>query len=521
MLVDPLITPLAGMTLSLFLRSITSRFLKGSSKGKKGIAANFLTDRLKEKAMGKLGKRALKEPLVQDDLPILREIISKELAAYGATQKEIDSLILTSLNNLAEDHTEIIQKLEEMEQLVRKITLPLALKVAGGGEELPQDLLEELMAQKLQGNPASEDVFNELVDEQQINGEMTSVLANYSFIKAVKEFEQKQLRDFLIKGESSENLNELHTYLVLSDMLSATITEDAQETLDILISQLLVNDGEKIAAGPLLLPMLLVLDRMNRLSELSEKRRLQLRGILALELPGAEDHDKLELLYLMTRIDPNFRVNPELVEGTLDRLTETGISDAALKKKKVSLPHRVVRFFRRRKRSSVKSRVRRVRNLKSLTKRLEKRKFARATALMGYQLDRVVVELSLLIVDFETGEGVEYDELSRVQLDELLRTLIDILQRPATRKLNAESRLQILEALDHALYLQDLIGLTNGMAFIQNGQQTINALYKSSLGRYRRTSRETIENIVALANASQALPSPPRKREKRREQLRG
>ncbi|MFQ5977763.1 MAG: hypothetical protein ACE5OZ_06535 [Candidatus Heimdallarchaeota archaeon] len=518
-MVDPVITPLAGMTLSLFLRSITSRFLKGSSKDKKKIAGNFLTDRLKEKAMEKLGKRALKEPLAEGDLPILREIISKELAAYGATQKEIDSLILTSLNNLAEDHTEIIQKLEDMEQLVRKITLPLALKVAGGGEELPQDLLEELMAQKLQGNPASEDVFNELVDEQQINGEMTSVLANYSFLEAIKEFEQKQLRDFLIKGESSENLNELHTYLVLSDMLSATITEDAQETLDILISQLLVNDGEKITAGPLLLPILLVLDRMNRLSDLSEKRRLQLRGILALELPGAEDHDKLELLYLMTRIDENFRVNPELVEGTLDRLAETGISDAALKKKKISLPHRVVRYFRRRKRSSDKSRARRVRNLKSLTKRLEKRKFARATALMGYQLDRLVVELSLLIVDFETG--VEYEEVSRVQLDELLRTLIDILQRPATRKLNAESRLQILEALDHALYLQDLIGLTNGMAFIQNGQQTISALYKSSLGRYRRTSRETIENIVALANASQALPSPPRRREKRRKKLHG
>jgi hypothetical protein len=129
------------------------------------------------------------------------------------------------------------------------------------------------------------------------------------------------------------------------------------------------------------------------------------------------------------------------------------------------------------------------------------------------------VELSLTIVDFE--HQIEYDEVSRVQLDELLRTLIDILQRPSTRKLDAESRLQILEALDHALYLQDLIGIPNGMTFIRNGEKTINALYPSSLSRYQRTNREIIENIVALANVSQALPSPPRKKEKVRKPLRG
>lgn len=517
-MVDPVITPLAGMTLSLFLRSITSRFLKGQAKDKKTVAANFLSDRLRTKVVGRLGKRALKEPLTKGDLPVLREIISEELTAYGATKKQIDQLILTSLQGLSEDHTEIISRLEDMEQLVRKITLPLALRVAGGGEELPQELLEELMAQKLMGNPSSTRVFEEIVEEQQINGEMTSVLANYSFLEAIREHEQKQLREFLAKGESSENLNELNTYLVLSDMLNSDVG-DAQETLDIIISQLLVNDGEKITAGPLLRSMILILDRLNRLSDLSDARRIQLRGILALELPDAEDNDKLELLYLMTRIDPDFRVNPELVEVTLDRLTETGVSDAALKKKKVSLGSKVLRFFRRRKRSSAKSRARRVRNLKSLTKRLEKRKFARATALMGYQLDRLVVELSLLIVDFEVG--IEYDEISRVQLDELLRTLIDILQRPATRKLNAESRLQIIEALDHALYLQDLVGLSNGLIVINEGQDTIKALYPSSLGRYKRTDRKIIENIVALANASQSLPSPPRKKEKARKTLRG
>ncbi|MFX0115299.1 MAG: hypothetical protein ACFFB3_12190 [Candidatus Hodarchaeota archaeon] len=517
-MVDPVLIPLAGMTLSLFLRSITSRFLKDSPKDKKTIAMGFLTDRLKDKAVKKLGKRALKEPLVQGDLPLLREIISEELIAYGATQREIDSLILTSLQGLSEDHAEIITRLEDMEQLVRKITLPLALRVAGGGEDLPSELLEELMAQKLVGNPASARVFQELVDEQQINGEMTSVLANYSFLEAVREHEQKQLREFLIKGESLENFNELHTYLIIADMLNTDVG-DAQETLDIIISQLLVNDGEKIVAGPLLRPVLLILDRLNRISDLSEARRLQLRGILAMELPGAEDNDKLELLYVMTRIDPSFRANPELVETILDRLTETGVSDVYLKKKKVSFSHRILRFLQRRKRTPEKSRKRRVRNLKSLTKRLEKRKFARATPLMQYQLDRTVVELSLLIVDFE--QDIEYDEVSRVQLDELLRTLIDILQRPAARNLDAESRLQILEALDHALYLQDLVGIANGMTFVRNGQKTISALYPSSLGRYRRTNRKTIENIVALANASQALPSPPRKKTKAREALQG
>jgi hypothetical protein len=517
-LVDPVITPLAGMTLSLFLRSITSRFLKGQAKDKKTVAANFLSDRLKSKVVGRLGKRALKEPLTKGDLPILREIISEELTAYGATQKQIDQLILTSLQGLSEDHTEIISRLEDMEQLVRKITLPLALRVAGGGEELPQELLEELMAQKLMGNPSSTRVFEEIVDEQQINGEMTSVLANYSFLEAIREHEQKQLREFLTKGESSENFNELNTYLVLSDMLNSDVG-DAQETLDIIISQLLVNDGEKITAGPLLRSMILILDRLNRLSDLSDARRIQLRGILALELPDAEDNDKLELLYLMGRIDPNFRANPELVETILDRLTETGVSDVYLKKKKVSFSHKVLRFLRKRKGSSAKSRKRRVRNIKSLTRRLEKRKFARATPLMQYQLDRLIVELSLTIVDFE--HQIEYDEVSRVQLDELLRTLIDILQRPSTRKLDAESRLQILEALDHALYLQDLIGIANGMTFIRNGEKTINALYPSSLSRYQRTNREIIENIVALANVSQALPSPPRKKEKVRKPLRG
>jgi len=515
-LVDPVIIPLSTMTLSLFLRSVTSRFIKGSPRSKKRIAGDFLTDRLKDKVVGRLGKRALQEPLTKEDLPVLRELISEELKAYGATQKEIDQLITTSLARLAEDHTEILSRLDDMEQLVRKVTLPLALKVAGGDEDLPMDLLEELMAQKLLGNPSSERVFDEMVEEKQINGEMSSTLANFSFLTAVRDYEQKRVRDYLSKNKMPEDLNELLNYLTISDMLSADTDEECKTILDDLIGQLLVDLGDRITGGPSLRPMLHILDRLNRLTQLSETRKHQLRGILTLELRDADDTEKLELLYLMARVDPKFRVDPELVEGILDRLTKTGISDAALKKKKVSFSHRVLRFLRRRKRSSAKSRKRTIRNLKSLTRRLERRKFARATPLMHFQLERLIAELSLLIVDFEGqteyGHGV-------AELDELLRTLIDVLQRPATKKLNAHSRLLILESLDHVLYLQDLIGLTNGLKFAVEGQETINALYTSSLGRYRRSNPDVLSSLVQLATVSQALPSPPRRKKKVRKKL--
>jgi hypothetical protein len=152
-----------------------------------------------------------------------------------------------------------------------------------------------------------------------------------------------------------------------------------------------------------------------------------------------------------------------------------------------------------------------------LIKKLDKRKFLRNTNLLIYQLDRLTTEINLVISYFEKTDPSEED---LNELVELLQSLLEILNRPNILKLNLKTKKRIIELMDAAYYLYDLLAIRNSWNLLNNYQINIKSLHSPTLGNYQRisTNQELFNSSLKaysrkrLEKTERDLPSPPSKR---------
>jgi len=162
-----------------------------------------------------------------------------------------------------------------------------------------------------------------------------------------------------------------------------------------------------------------------------------------------------------------------------------------------------------------------MRTLRLLIKRLDKRKFVRNTQLLTYQLERLITEINLLVAYFEKKDPAEED---LNELVEILQLLLEILNRPNILNLNLKTKKQIVECMDSAYYLYDLLAVRNSWNLLNNYQLDIKSLYTPTLGNYKRISADQVALTNSLAEYSRKrveltdreLPSPPSKRVKKK-----
>jgi len=121
-LVFPLL-PFIGLTVGSLIKQILADYT--ANMAKKKLAKSFLIERIDKKLEHKYGKEFLKSKLDDRKLEDVRKVIHEELSAYSS-QKDLDQLIVNSVQRLSDEHQQILNKLDNVESLLEKISIPLA-----------------------------------------------------------------------------------------------------------------------------------------------------------------------------------------------------------------------------------------------------------------------------------------------------------------------------------------------------------------------------------------------------------
>ncbi|MFX0208524.1 MAG: hypothetical protein ACFFDT_21255, partial [Candidatus Hodarchaeota archaeon] len=108
------------------------------------------------------------------------------------------------------------------------------------------------------------------------------------------------------------------------------------------------------------------------------------------------------------------------------------------------------------------------------------------------------------------------------EIIELIQMLLEILNRPRVFELDLETRKRVVELMDAAYYLYDLIAIRNSWSLINDFQLDVKSLYSPTIGSYERITTDQASFNQALDEFSRKrlrrierdLPSPPRKEDK-------
>jgi len=127
-----------------------------------------------------------------------------------------------------------------------------------------------------------------------------------------------------------------------------------------------------------------------------------------------------------------------------------------------------------------------------------------------------------LIAAFFENEKTKEEDLTEIV--ELLQLLLDILNRPNITKLDLKTKKQIIECMDTAYYLYDVLAFRNSWNMLQNYQLDIKSIYSPTLGTYQRinTYESALnESLIQYSRSrvrkiERELPSPPKQMKKKK-----
>ncbi|MFX0205725.1 MAG: hypothetical protein ACFFDT_07030 [Candidatus Hodarchaeota archaeon] len=446
---------------------------------------------MKKKIEKKTGKNVFDDQLRESNLEDIRKIVQDELSAYGVSREKVDELIFHTLADLENQHTEILNKLENVENLLEKVVLPLSFQVSLNNPEVPTALIEKMLYEDIRGNPDSQRVLTEMVEEGTVDSTSVEVVRNYEFLNELIGLENFLFQQFVHALEAGkENVNSLPAYLTIMNILGTeSENEESKKRLNNFIARLLTEMADFSTSS--LIVFLHILDRLDRFTLLSDASRSLTVNRLLIELnkKDVDDSTKLQTIYFLGHLGGLDRVDYSLIDSILSRATQ-----AAVDKEPLRLTQRITRWLRKRGSRSPRDIKRSIRVLHTLTRRLELRKFARSTPKLLRELARVNSEINLLILDFERETEVPALE----GFEALLRNLILILQRADYKKFDIETRASFLRTLDNALYLQDLIAVNRARQMAVKGQTVLKSLYRKGeeIGRYRRQTDQELDAIL-------------------------
>ena len=513
--------PFVGLTVFALVRQVVTDYT--ASMAKKKLAKSFLIDRIDRKMETKFGKDFLKRKLNPENLEEVRKIIHEELAAYSP-RKDLDQLIINSAQKLSDEHQQILAKLDNVESLLQKISIPLAYNLSKESqEEIPEELLTGIIEGSLQGHGSSQKVLSELTEENQVPSNVFDSLNEFKFINRVNTEGENEITRLVEKFTNARGeINSLSTLLEISTLLVGPNDE-----LENLISEIvfkMINEGvDSSVIEDSMISFCFLVHRLGKLDLLSESDRLVLGSFLRKNVQKIDDPTRvLEAYFLLSALGDAADINTTFIKEILERHQQQGISSTKEMIGQLRVDGRLARFL---KRLGFKSKPESsLRNIKMLIRKLDKRKFVKSTQLLKYQLDRLTTEFNLLIAFFEKKEPSQID---LTEIIDLIQVLLEILNRPRVFELDLETRKRVVKLMDAAYYLYDLIAIRNSWNLINNFQLDVKSLYSPTIGSYERITTDQASFNLALAKFSRKrlrriekdLPSPPRKEEKVRKRI--
>ena len=210
--------PFVGLTVAALVKQVVIDYTAGMAKKK--LSQSFLIERLDKKMERKFGKDFLKKKLNKENLEEVRQIIHEELSAFSPG-KDLDQLIVNSAQKLSDEHQEILVKLDSVENLLQKISIPLAYSLAKESkEEIPEELLSGLLEGSIKGQDSSQKVLRELTEDEQIPKEALNNVKEFLFINQMSTEGKNEITQLVEKFTNTpDEINSLSTLMEISNIL--------------------------------------------------------------------------------------------------------------------------------------------------------------------------------------------------------------------------------------------------------------------------------------------------------------
>jgi hypothetical protein len=216
--------PFIGLTVGSLVKQIIADYT--ADMAKKKLAKSFLIERIDKKLENKYGKEFLKSKLDDKKLEEIRQVIHDELSDYSP-KKDLDQLVVNSVQKLSDEHQQILSKLDNVESLLEKISIPLAYNLTKESEhDVPEELLTGLLEGSIKGSSSSEKVLEELIQEKQVPTDVYETLKEFEFIKRVNEIGETEISRLVKKFTNTPSeINSLSTLMEISSLLTGSNEE--------------------------------------------------------------------------------------------------------------------------------------------------------------------------------------------------------------------------------------------------------------------------------------------------------
>jgi hypothetical protein len=509
----------AGITVAAFLRQVIGEYTAGIAKKK--LASSYLVERIDNKIEKKFGKGYLKNHLTPNILKEIRELIHDELGAYSS-KRDIDQLINNSVQILSNEHQQILQKLSTVESLLEKISIPWSYDLTKKtSEAVPQELLQGLLEGNLQGKSKSKKILNELIAEKKLPAEPHEDLNQFSFINQITANGEKELRRIVNKFSTTpEEINSLNTLMDISSLMIGP-EEHINDIISGFVFRLIEEGLDTTDIEKSIIAFTFLIQKIGKLNHLSESDKLLLSSFLKKSLTDVNNPTRIiESFFLLTELGYSADIETNFVLDVMENHYKKGIDSSRVMTNQLKLSGRLARFLRRISSKSYKSGAS-LRTVRAIIKKLDKKKFVRSTHLLSSQLDRLTTEMNLMAAFFEKEKPKEED---LTELVELLQLLLNILNQPNAMNLKLKTKKKIIECMDSAYYLYDVLAIRNSWNMLTNYQLNIKSLYSPTLGNYQRISKNESALKESLLKYSRnrvqkmekELPSPPSKKIKKK-----
>jgi hypothetical protein len=517
-LVAPLVA-FAGLTVAALVKQIVADYT--ANMAKKALAHSFLIERIDKKLERKFGKNFIKQKLDDEKLEKIRTILHEELSAFSP-KKDIDQLIVNSVQKLSDEHQLILAKLDKVESLLEKISIPMAYSLAKESErDIPEELLTGLFEGSLQGHNSSNKVLRELTENNIVPIDVYDGLKSYKFIQHLSKEGDTEINHLVKKfAYSPEEINTLSTLIDISTLLTGP-TKEIENIVSDFVFKMISEGLNTSVIEDSVISFCFIIHRLGKLDKISRSDKLLLGSFLRESVKKIEDSNRvLEAYFLLSNMDMASDISTDFIKDILERQQKQGIGTTHEMTGQVRITGRMARFLRRLGIKTTKPKTS-IRTINLLIRKLDKRKFTRSTQLLKYQLERLTSEINILNAYFEK------EEPSRVELDELielLKLLLEILNRPKVYQLDLDTRKLVLELMDAAYYLYDLLAIRNSWNLLNSYQLDVKSLYSPTLGNYQRIITDESAFNRSLSNYSikrvqkvdKALPSPPKRKERQK-----
>ncbi|MHA1864955.1 MAG: hypothetical protein ACTSVB_09285 [Candidatus Heimdallarchaeaceae archaeon] len=490
------------MFIAVSFASLMSTILIEAGKFLGGkVAGDFLYKRIKKK----LQKNKIdvdQEGISEKGLELFRNVLQEELQAFGIKQKEIDFLIIKSVQKLSDEHGMILEKMETIESLLVELTTGLLYDAHVGLSNVPVEVGEKLFERFISGDKKAEEKIEEYIEDEHFSSYLKKSMEKYKPIQKAYQHEELLVKRFLrhFKGEKSEEIDQLALFSELWALIGAKNLE-TNKILESIVFKLLKDIAETKEIGlSNLLKFLHLLDLADSLTKLDFDTRSQIILFLKVNLGEVSYYTKMEIAYFLMKFSINEPEVMESVSEALEELSKQKYSDKFVEES-VSLSKRIIRFFRRNAKVDVE---RSLKVINSLSKRFEKRKFARSTSLLEGQLTRTLAETNLLAVKIVDEYDYSVEELRKT----IIRLINSLIQAKDKEELSSEHRIKAWQIIDNCIFILNRIAIKNTKKILDNWELNLAkkyGLYSKDWGTYKRKTDEELEKVVKSIRLNEAF----------------